>query len=337
MTITTTAAPTPQTTSHIRRAVMRAMLAPSTHNTQPWLFVAGPTYLDVFADPRRGLAVIDPDFRQLTISCGAAILAARLSLAADGVPVTVELLPDAKHPDHLARIEVLPGLAEPDAAATVLDRAADGRHTNRRAFTSSEPVPHDVVSRLQEAAGQEGAFLQLLNSEPTRALVIGWTAEAEGRLFADPAYRTELREWAGRSGTHEDGIPPESIPAEGAVTDQLPTRGFDQMGTGRLPAAAGLGADACLLLLSTENDDRTAWLRAGQALGRLLAQLTSEGLVAGLYTQLTEVHRIREQVRSLSGVAGYPQLLLRVGYAETTAPTPRRPVPEVLTVTGRQA
>ncbi len=62
-------------------AAGRATLAPSIHNTQPWRFEVHDGRLDVYADRSRGLPIIDPSGRQLAISCGAAIFAARLALA----------------------------------------------------------------------------------------------------------------------------------------------------------------------------------------------------------------------------------------------------------------
>ncbi len=325
-----TAPSTPTAMPALRRAAMRAMLAPSTHNTQPWRFVVGPTSLDLFADPTRALPVIDPRSRQQVISCGAALLAARVSLAADGVPVEVDLLPDRADPDHLARLRVVAGHRRPDPAAAALDRAGDQRHTNRRAF-GGEAVPAHVVARLQDAAASEGAFLCLLTAEPGRALVTAMTAEAERELFTDPGYRAELRDWAGRTGSHDDGIPTDAIPAAGRSAEQLPVRGFDQRGTGRLPAEAHAEHDPCLLLLATDTDDRLGWLRAGQALDRVLLEATREDLVVGLFSQFSEVHRIRAEVRATLRLVGYPHLLLRVGHAERTPGTPRRPVPDVLT------
>ncbi|HEX8385847.1 MAG TPA: nitroreductase family protein, partial [Rubricoccaceae bacterium] len=62
----------------LRFLVRYAVLAPSARNTQPWRFhVAGNT-LELWADRTRGLPVVDPAGRELTISCGAALYHLRL-------------------------------------------------------------------------------------------------------------------------------------------------------------------------------------------------------------------------------------------------------------------
>ena len=62
----------------MRLAAEFAALAPSVHNTQPWRFVAGPHTLEVHTDPQRNLGYLDPDGRQMHISCGLAAEFARL-------------------------------------------------------------------------------------------------------------------------------------------------------------------------------------------------------------------------------------------------------------------
>ena len=72
--------PTEETRSARLEALVRyAVLAPSTHNTQPWRFRVRQDALEVFADRSRSLPVADPDDRELTISCGAARAVARLA------------------------------------------------------------------------------------------------------------------------------------------------------------------------------------------------------------------------------------------------------------------
>ena len=72
-----------ETKALFRKAVERASLAPSVHNTQPWRFVVRPAVLELYASNDRQLRALDPTGRQLVISCGCALFNARVGLAAD--------------------------------------------------------------------------------------------------------------------------------------------------------------------------------------------------------------------------------------------------------------
>src|SRR5687768_12101284 len=73
-------------------AVRQAVHAPSSHNTQPWVFhLRGDDVLELYADRSRALPVIDPEDRELTISCGAALFHLRAALRSAGLEAEVEL------------------------------------------------------------------------------------------------------------------------------------------------------------------------------------------------------------------------------------------------------
>src|SRR3974390_1457224 len=72
-----------------RFAVRYAILAPSSHNTQPWRFVIIGSELLVCADRTRSLPNIDPFDRELIISCGAALFNLRVAFAHFSVPVEI--------------------------------------------------------------------------------------------------------------------------------------------------------------------------------------------------------------------------------------------------------
>ena len=61
-----------------RLAVRYAVLAPSSHNTQPWRFMIFGSELLLCADRTRSLPNIDPFDRELVISCGAALFNLRV-------------------------------------------------------------------------------------------------------------------------------------------------------------------------------------------------------------------------------------------------------------------
>src|SRR5690242_11418083 len=140
----------------LRHAAVRATRAPSVHNTQPWRMLLTGDRLRIYADYARQLRVLDPRARQLTISCGCALLNARVSLAGAGCAVRAVRFPNAFDTTELAELSVVPGAADLDLAR--LDFAIDQRRTNRRQF-SDDPVPDEVVVALVAAARREGADL----------------------------------------------------------------------------------------------------------------------------------------------------------------------------------
>ncbi|WP_083101139.1 hypothetical protein [Pseudophaeobacter leonis] len=63
----------------------------------------------------------------------------------------------------------------------------------------------------------------------------------------------------------------------------------------------------------------------------MLLKLTSAGYSASYLNQPIEVAELRLKLAKASGVAGYPQILLRVGRAaDNPEPSPRRKVSDVI-------
>jgi nitroreductase len=307
----------------LQRAADLAVLAPSVHNTQPWRLVMRLDRMELWADRSRQLPALDPDGRALVQSVGAALLDARVALATEGWAAEVERLPRPEDPDLLAVLRPVAGPADPVLAA--LEPAVARRHTNRRRFRA-DLVPDDVLRRLAGHAAVEQTALVSVLSVAHRQLVTGLTREADEEQNASAAYRAELVRWTTRSASAGEGVPPSAVPhVEGHRRGDLPLRDFDTQGAGALPWDAGAPSDHTLLLLASDDDDATAWLRSGEALQRVLLDATALGWVASPLTQAIEVPRTRDRLRAAVTGDAYPQMLLRIGHADPTADVPRRP------------
>jgi len=310
----------------VRSALRAALLAPSTHNTQPWLFRCTADGIEVRADSRRALSAADPDGRELVLSCGAALLNLRVAIQAQGVHPTTTLLPRRDDPGLLAVVRPFtPRAANPRIAR--LAEAIPRRHTNRRPFTGAA-VGTAVLTELRAAAEIEHTWLPRLDSGQRKALHDLVQAAHEAQL-SDPAFLAEWQEWTGRANDAHDGVPAYAAGVSPAVNDSWVLRDFAP-GDGDSPAREIQAGDPMVLVIGSFRDDRLDHLRAGQAMERLLLTATAAGLDASFISQPVEVPAVRAELRQLLGGGLWPQIVLRVGYGTPAPKTPRRSLDEVL-------
>lgn len=314
----------------LRHLLGYAVLAPSAHNTQPWRFRVTDAGIEVHADRARTLSVSDPDGRELTISCGAALFFLRLAVRRFGHMDRVHLFPDPAQPELLALVSRGDAVRASREVLTLF-RAIRERRTHRPAFEVRDLTPPDLAM-LREAAEDEGGWLRPVTNglrEETADLV-----ESADRLqYADGAFRRELAAWI-RPATRgaEDGIPAQAL----GIPDLLAPLGPALMGRLNLGGMRG-GSDRraaqtapLLAVLGTEGDRRSDWLNGGQALARVLLAGQARGISAAFLNQPVQVPPLRAALREMLGREGWPQMILRMGYGQDLPPTPRRPVEEVL-------
>jgi hypothetical protein len=314
----------------VRWVVAQAARAPSVHNTQPWHFAWDGERFTLTADTARALQVNDPEGRELVMSCGAALYNLRLALRKLGLMSRVETLPRTR-PQTLAVVEVLPG-SPADAEERRMFAALGRRHTHRAPF-ADRPLSPELTVRMQEAASEEGAQLFYVSDPGQRARILHLARAAERLLAGDEESQAEVRAWtAPPDSPRRDGVPAAAFHRDvTASAEALAARDFD-LGRewGQIespPSSAGPVA-----VLATDGDTALSWLTAGQALEHLLVVAAERSAYAALHSQAVEVPHIRSEIQRELCTSAVPQLLLRLGYADDTSTTPRRPVSDILEV-----
>jgi len=304
--------------------IHKAVRAPSSHNTQPWIFHVSESAINLYADRTRALPVNDPDDRELTISCGCALMNLRVAAAAEGLDVQIETLPNPVEPDWLARISfsVSPGAPVPEVALASFIKQ---RRTYRKRFLPRQ-VEAAAVNLLLDAAQREGAWLRPLTTDSTRHRAAELVAEGDAAQWANPSWRRELADWM-HPRRRGDGL---TVPTLAAPVARIVVRTFD-MGGGVGAKDRELAEESPLLaVLGTDGDQPRDWLLAGQALQRVLLAACQNGLQASYLNQPIQVASLRSKLQDLVG-AGFPQILLRLGYpAEEIPASPRRAVEDVI-------
>ena len=307
-----------------------AVLAPSRHNAQPWLFEIEGDELRVYADRARTLPVADPDGRQLLMSCGAALANLRLAAVHFGYASSVELLPGFRRDGLLGRVR----LEERSASTPELEelfRAIPVRRTNRLPLDGREPPEGLVTALLREARSE---CVSLRPVEPhQRRVVADLIAEGDDAAWSLSRFRAELAAWTRPNrSARRDGIPGYALGMSDAaslvhpllVRLQSPARAEAERDRRR-----ALGTKA-LIVLSTRRDGNAEWVRAGIALQRILLRATAAGLYASYFAQPIESPALRRKLADAIGDPGAPQVMFRLGYGLEPRLVPRRPVEQVL-------
>jgi hypothetical protein len=317
-----------------------AVLAPSILNTQPWRFRVMDRAMEVFADWSRLLPITDPHGRQMTISCGAALLNIRVALRAFSCHVATDLLPDKNSPELLARVTVS-GVEQPSESDQRLRDAIVSRRTNRGELLD-RPLSPELLAALAAASSSEDTILEIATAPSAKDSVADLIVQAHENLLANPDYQREMGDWIGDrirevppvtlSGASIAGKTP-TLPTQRELripTAASATRMFSRNPEALARLSRHLTAAPIIALVATRDDTQRSWMAAGQGLQRALLEATANGASASFLNAPIEVPSLRPKLARIFGTESTPQLLLRFGYGRELPPEPRRPIAAVL-------
>jgi hypothetical protein len=276
------------------RAVVAAGRAPSAYDSRPWRWQVSAGVLDLFLDARRLSEFPDPGGRMATISCGAALHHARLTLAARGWRVTTTRRPDAAVPDHLARLRIDgPAPVSPDTAD--LARVIRLRHTDLRPVTG-RPINPVELRAIRAAFESQHVRAAVLRPDQILALTVA-TAHGGGEP-SDTQWHAQLALWSG------------SARIVGAAHDS------------RRPITPGrYDRAATFVVLHGPGDQDLDWLHTGEALSAGSLVATRLGVSILPFSAPIEHDRARDTLREAVPDLGHPYLMMRLG-RHVTVSTP---------------
>jgi nitroreductase len=300
-----------------------AILAPSSHNTQPWRFAVGEDEIRVYADRSRWMKVADVDQRELHISIGCAL--ENLLIAAEHFRYghRVAYLPQGEEDDLVALVTFeQAGEASSFRPPELFDAIPD-RRTNHNVYDGRE-IPEEDVERLQACCVEEDILLHTTDEPAIKRAVDEMIVRADAMQFADPAWREELGYWMGQGVFGTPWLM--SKVSQLAVT-------YLNMGKGTAKKDSDLLMSAPVLaVISSSTDDRWAQVQAGQVFERVALMATALGIRVHPMSQILEIPEFKIEVAELIPAPGVvPQHTFRLGYAELEeGRTPRRPLADVL-------
>jgi len=313
------------------KALLRyAVLAPSGPNTQPWKFSIKNNEISLIADFSRSLPSVDPTDRTLYISHGC--LLANLLIAAEhfGFEYDVKCLPDGISGNRTATIQLSKKAANPRFPD--LFREITKRHTNRKSF-EKRAIEEEKLKELKDCVKKDGFKLDILTDDEGKTKMADILARAHKIQLGNKAFRKELANWI-RPNTSDakDGLPGYSF----GYSDFESFFGsfifgtFDMSNSRASIETSYMKASPAVAVLSTENEDKLTWMKTGVLFETLFLMATQLDVRFDLFSQPIAIPELRQDMAQILKMK-YPQILIRMGYAEPAKHTPRRTVEEVLT------
>lgn len=295
-----------------------AILAPSTHNTQPWQFRvdAAGAVVDLHIDVARWLRVADVDQRELHLSAGCAL--ENLLIAAEhfGFVPQVSYFPQPQNETHIASVTFEKGDQAPAHHKHLFD-CIPARHTNHKPY-DGRPVDANAIAIMQDYVVENDLTLFASSDMALKRNVDELVAQADAQQFADGAFRNELARWM------DEGV----FGVSWLMTKlaQVSMRHLDEGKRHAQKDSDVLMSSPVLAALITSEDTRDAQVQAGQSFVRLHLLATYLGISVQPMNQVLQVPALKAKLAGVLPAEGRAiQMLFRMGYAEPeTEHTPRR-------------
>lgn len=313
-----------------------AILAPSSHNTQPWAFKIRDNELDVFADKRRALVHGDPSGRLMNLALGCAL--ENIKIAADHYQLLAEIFTKNVSTTAPSFMEYAATLRIKPATDKIYPESFFGallkRCSYREKYTDKK-IDEKIWTFIKKPATDDSTLVFFASSQKDKENLASFTAEGMKEKMSHAPFRNELASWLRINSTFQDDGMPGSGHGMSCVVSLLAPfilRIINVSNRERDKAYGRVLKFPAIAVIGSSSDNKTGWIKSGETLERLLVLLSAEGLAASLMASpiesLSARAKLKEYVQQKLGYTVFmPQMLIGFGYPMKKAPhSPRRNV-----------
>jgi hypothetical protein len=310
-----------------------ASLAPSGHNTQPWLVqYLEPYHWIIGNDKSKWLPAVDPTQRETILSIGAFIQNLEYAAGDFGYVCDWTLLAATNQSERVMEVKLVK-----EKSKNAFDTAKiKSRRTVRSGFLSEVLKQED----LKYLVNSEPEFIHYLPTISKESQFINQQTIEANRLqaYRNPAQQ-ELADWIRFSNRdadqYRDGLTTGSMEIEGFSgwvvrnfydKDNVMKKDFRERGIDQIKQEVSESA-GWILIASKDNSVETL-LETGRRMQRLFLKVREKGIAIHPMTQILEESSTRQTLNQSIGMSEEIQFILRTGYVKDYPPpvSLRRPV-----------
>lgn len=302
-----------------------AVLAPSSHNSQPWKFEISGNIISIFLEKSRRLRQSDENDRQAYISLGCALENILIAAHYYGYLTKVVYLPNPANPSLAVEI-YFSRKEEPKQDDNHLIFSIPKRVTNRNPYADTMPSA-DFLEQIQGFSSGD-MRVTVVTDQNLKSAITDTALNASIAAMEDKDFRLELSRYVKSNITSSSigmpcfgmGIPTLFSFIVPTIIRYLNVNKINNKKDKKLLKEQ----TSSLVILETQNDDKLSWLKTGQIYEKIALMATASRLATAMWAAPIQIGEFYKDIQKILKSFLRPQVLFRLGYPlEQTKHSPR--------------
>lgn len=309
-----------------------ASLAPSGHNTQPWLIkYLAPYYWIIGNDKKKWLTAVDPNQRETILSIGAFIQNLEYAANSLGYDCQFNIMATSNQDENIVAVKLNKGFKSNYDVQKIIQRRTI------RSNILSDPFRKTDIDFLINDEPDDLHFIP--NTSKEYRLINEQTIEANRIQSYRNTAEQELSNWIRFSSNdakkHRDGLTAASMEIEGISgwvvrnfygKSNVMSKSFREQNISNV--VKQVSQSAGWMLITSEGNSVATLIETGKRMQRLFLKVREKGIAIHPMTQILEEPSIQQNFNHSIGISENIQFILRTGYLKSY-PDPvslRRPI-----------
>lgn len=309
-----------------------AVLAPSSHNTQPWKFKLNKNELEIIPDFSRHLIQSDKDKRMIYISLGCCFANIKIVAKYFGLESEVSYTNNLIIESAVKIIFQVSNLTD-RTRSTEMFNAIKNRRTNRF-FYKDTLVADEVLEELKKLNNFEEIKINFIAGEKLKSEIAEIMGGGMKRIISQKSFRKELAAWLRMNLTlKRDGMPGNGHKMNLLTSIIAPyvLRNIDVSEVEKEKAIKRVLNFPAIGIITSKEDSILNFIYTGEILEKLSLAIKLREMDIAIMVAIIEDKESRKNLQNILKTDFLPQMFFGFGFAEHTAPkSPRRDLKEFL-------
>ena len=301
-----------------------AVLAPSSHNAQPWKFKISGNSIEVLPDLSRAVPIADPKEKCLYTGLGCAI--ENIVIAADYFKLKPRVIYEPYDSKEVAARIELSFSDEQDSANATKDSShliheIPKRCSNRNKYDPDKKVSAEFLKELISYSGK-GITITISTESKKRNMLAGIVMDSRIKIFNDTSFRHEIsrykknnltRSFVGITGNTMGFNTLQSFVAPFAIKYMNVLRFIEKSEKELFSTYSPVH-----LIVSIKKETRQSWMKAGRIFQNICLRANQKGIASAisLLPNTTDI----KSIKKMFSITYNPYIFIRLGYADKIPP-----------------